>query len=61
MDDDDLDDDDDDDDANDDDDDDDLHSTGSCHEELHGDICAVDPSSCKDWEPGQALHSELMN
>ena len=37
-----------------------LHSTGSCHEELHCDICAVDPSRCEDREPGKALHRDMM-
>ena len=36
----------------------DLHNTGSCHEELHRDICTVDPSRCKDWEPRKALRRD---
>ena len=43
-----------------DDDDDDLHNTGARHEELHGHVCTVDPSSCKDWETRKALLIMMM-
>ena len=33
----------------------DLHDAGAGHEELHGDVGAVDAAGGHDREPGQAL------